>query len=103
MKDVHELYTRFKEEFPEIGKRCEELGRAVHEDAGPIGEKDRWLIKMGIAGASGHLKALETHIRKAEAAGASQEEVRQVILMLISTVGFPAFMEAYTVYKRIYD
>jgi len=102
MKDIHELYSNFKEDFPQVNLKYEELGRVIHEESGPIGKKERWLIKVAISGASGHARALETHIRKAEEAGASKDEIKQTLLLLISTVGFPAFMEAYSVYKQVF-
>jgi alkylhydroperoxidase/carboxymuconolactone decarboxylase family protein YurZ len=102
MKNTHELYTRFKEEFPELNSKYEELGRLIHEDCGPVGKKERWLIKIAISASSGHMRALETHIRKATDAGASQEEIKQTLLLLIPTVGFPTFMEAYSVYKQVF-
>jgi len=99
MKDIHKLYTEFKEEFPEVNDKYNELGKVIHEKSGPIDEKSRWLIKIGISGASGHLRALKTHMIKAQEAGATKEEIKQTLLLLISTVGFPTFMEAYSVYK----
>lgn len=100
MKDVHSLYTEFKKEFSEVNARYEELGKVIHEESGPLDEKSRWLIKIGISGASGHLRALETHMKKAVEAGATKEEIKQTLLLLISTIGFPTFMEAYSVYKK---
>lgn len=102
MKDIHELYTNFKEEFPQVNLKYEELGRVIHEESGPVDRKERWLIKIAISGASGHMRALETHIRKADEAGAGRDEIKQTLLLLISTVGFPAFMEAYSVYKQVF-
>lgn len=102
MKDVHKLYTEFKEEFPEVNARYEKLGKVIHEESGPLDEKNRWLIKIGISGSSSHLRALETHMTKALEAGATKEEIGQVLLLLISTVGFPTFMEAYSVYKKLF-
>ena len=102
MKNIHELYIYFKEDFPKVNEKYEELGRQIHEDSGPLGEKERWLIKIAISGSSGHMKALETHIRKADEAGACQDEIKQTLLLLISTVGFPTFMEAYSVYRQVF-
>jgi alkylhydroperoxidase/carboxymuconolactone decarboxylase family protein YurZ len=34
-------------------------------------------------------------------AGASEDEVRQTLLLLLQTAGFPTFMEAYAVYKNM--
>ena len=103
MKNIHKLYTEFKKECPEIDSKYRELGKAIHKGAGPIKEKDRWLIKIGISGASGHLRALETHMLKAKEAGATQDEIKQTLLLLISTVGFPTFMESYSVYKKTFE
>ncbi|MDI7260333.1 MAG: hypothetical protein QME90_10480 [Thermodesulfobacteriota bacterium] len=41
-------YERFKKEFPEIGKAYENLANLFHA-AGPLVEKTRRLIKLGIA------------------------------------------------------
>jgi 4-carboxymuconolactone decarboxylase len=77
------------------------LGKEIHEKSGPLPEKVRWLIKMAISGASHHLIALETHIMKAREAGATDEEIKQALLLLIQTTGFPTFMEAYSVFKKV--
>ena len=31
MEDIHNIFTRFKEEFPEIYARHEALGKEIHE------------------------------------------------------------------------
>ena len=101
MRDVHKIFTTFKKDFPDICKRHEALGKDIHEKTGPLHEKTRWLIKVAISGASGHALALETHIVRAREAGATEDEIKQTLLLLIQTTGFPTFMEAYTVYKGI--
>jgi AhpD family alkylhydroperoxidase len=101
MRDVHKIFTTFKKDFPDICKRHEALGKDIHEKSGPLPEKTRWLIKIAISGASGHLLALETHIVRAREAGATEDEIKQALLLLIQTTGFPTFMEAYTAYKNI--
>ena len=70
MEDIHQIFTRFKEEFPEIYNRDEALGKEIHEKAGPLGETSRWLIKIAISAACNHKRALATHIKRAQAAGA---------------------------------
>lgn len=101
MKDIHELFTDFKEEFPLIDSKYEELGRVIHEESGPLKERERWLMKVAISGAAGHLRSLEVHIKKAKEAGVTEDEIKHTLLLLIPTVGFPAFMEAYSVYKKL--
>jgi AhpD family alkylhydroperoxidase len=101
MKDLHKIFSRFKKEFPEVYSKHETLGKEIHESAGPLPEKVRWLIKIAISGASRHFIALETHILKAREAGATNEEIKHALLMLIQTTGFPNFMEAYSVFKKL--
>ncbi|OPY71400.1 MAG: Carboxymuconolactone decarboxylase family protein [Syntrophorhabdus sp. PtaU1.Bin002] len=101
MKDIHEIFTIFKEEFPVINEVHEALGREIHEKSGPLSEKNRWLIKVAISGASGHKIALETHVMRAREAGATDEEIQHTLLLLIQTTGFPTFMEAYSVFKKM--
>jgi alkylhydroperoxidase/carboxymuconolactone decarboxylase family protein YurZ len=99
--DVHDIFTKFKAEFPEVYRLEEELGQHIHTQGGPLGEPTRWLLKVAISAAAGRHRALETHLVKAREAGVSEEELRQVLLLLIPTVGFPGFMEAYQTYKGL--
>jgi len=103
MKDRHEIFIRFKEEFPEVYARHEALGKEVHEHAGPLDEKSRWLIKIAISAACNHKRALATHIQKARDAGIADEEIKHALLLLIPTAGFPAFMKAYAVLDNMVD
>ena len=101
MEDIHKIFSQFIEEFPEIHTKQETLGKEVHEKGGPLDEKSRRLIKMPISGACNHKRALETHIRKARAAGINEDEIKHALLLLIPTAGFPAFMKSYTVLKSL--
>ena len=99
MEDIHDIFTTFKEEFPEVNTRYEALGEEIHLHGGPLADATRWLIKIGISAASGHQRALKTHIHKARAAGVSDTEIAQALLLVIPTCGFPTFMEAYGVFR----
>ena len=103
MEDIHTIFTRFKEEFPGIYAKHEALGKEIHEKAGPLGEKSRWLIKIAISAACAHKRALATHIEKAKAAGVADEEIKHALLLLIPTAGFPTFMKAYSVLENLAD
>ncbi len=101
MEDLHEIFTELKKDFPQVYADHEALGKEIHEKSGPLSEGTRWLLKVAISGASNRLVALETHIMKAREAGVTDAEIKQALLMLIPTTGFPAFMEAYTVFKNL--
>ena len=101
MGDIHKIFTKFKKEFPRVYSDHEALGREIHENSGPLPEKVRWLIKIAVSGASQHPIALETHIMKAKDAGVADDEIKHALLLLIQTTGFPTFMEAYSVFKKM--
>ena len=100
MKDYYPLFAEFKAEFPEIAGRNEALGEYIHQNGGPLEDKTRWLIKLGISAATHHQNAVGTHAAKAREAGASEEEILHALFLVIPTCGFPTFMEAYRVYKE---
>lgn len=101
MKDQYPLYSQFKTEYPEIFEKNEALGEYVHQQAGPLDDKVRSLVKVGIAAASHHQNSVGTHIAKAREAGATEEEILHAMFLVIPTCGFPTFMEAYRIYKNL--
>lgn len=101
MEDLHAIFTEFKREFPGVHEASERLGHQVHDAGGPLPESTRWLLKVVISAASGHLRAVETHLWRAREAGVTEAEVKHALLLLIPTCGFPAFMEAYGVVRSL--
>jgi len=101
MKELHEIFQKFKEDFPRIYAGHEELGIEIHDKSGPLPEKTRWLVKIAISAASRHLSALETHIAKGKEAGVTDDEIKHTLLLLMQTTGFPTLMEAYAVFKKM--
>ncbi|OHB63937.1 MAG: hypothetical protein A2Y76_15815 [Planctomycetes bacterium RBG_13_60_9] len=74
--------------YPEVWEAHQKLSEACAQ-AGPLDRKTRELIKVGISGAANQITALQRHAVMAVQAGATEEEVYQTILLLITTVGFP--------------
>ncbi len=101
MEDLHKIFTKFKKDFPKVYSDHEALGRQIHENCGPRPDKIRWILKIAISGSSRLFIALETHIVKAKEAGATDDEIKHALLLLIQTTGFPTFMEAYSVFKKM--
>jgi AhpD family alkylhydroperoxidase len=95
MSHLPEPYKRFQEEYPEVWKTYDQLGAAVHH-TGPLEEKTRELVKLGIAVGNQSEGAVHSHTRKALEAGATPPEIRQVVLLAIPTIGFPNMMAALT-------
>jgi len=99
MKGVPQPYARFGAKFPQILEKNEDLGTFVHEHGGPLDEKTRWLVKLGISAAARHQTGVSTHVKRARQAGATEEEIEHALLLVIPTCGFPTFMEAYRAYE----
>ena len=84
-----EVYQHFSGRFPAVKGAFDALGTAEHE-AGPLGEKERRLIKLGIAVGAESEGAVRSHVRKLLGVGASQEEILHAIVLALTTIGFPA-------------
>ncbi len=83
-----EHFQDFVRKYPEVWEAHQKLSEACAQ-AGPLDRKTRELIKVGISGAANQITALQRHAVMAAQAGATEEEVYQTILLLITTVGFP--------------
>ncbi len=86
-------YIQFAKDYPKVFAAYDALGAATAE-AGPLDAKSRALAKLGIAVGSQLEGAIHSHTRRALEAGCSAEEVRQVILLATTTLGFPSMMKA---------
>jgi alkylhydroperoxidase/carboxymuconolactone decarboxylase family protein YurZ len=86
-------YEAQSKKYPELFEAYEALGDACQK-AGPIDAKTRALVKLGIAVGTRQEGAVHSHARRSLEAGASIEEVRHVVLMATTTIGFPAMMAA---------
>lgn len=86
-------YKRFVNDFPEINKAYTEFARACH-DHGPLDEKTRRLVKLGIAVGHGSEGAVKSHARRALKSGATTDEVQHAVLLGMTTVGFPQTIAA---------
>lgn len=88
---IPKRYLRFMKDYPEIGQAYEALGTAVH-NAGPLDDKTRALVKVGISGGAMLEGAFHSHVRKAISSGVTKEELKQVAFLALPTIGFPSMM-----------
>jgi len=86
-------YKRLKKEFPEIEKEYDRLAKKCHS-SGPLNEKTRRLIKLGIAIGSESEGAIRSHARRALAIGVTPDEIRHAVLLGLTTIGFPKMIAA---------
>ena len=91
MEYLPDIYKEFQQEFPEIARVYDELATKCH-DAGPLDDKTRRLIKLGIAIGVSSEGAVKSHTRRALAEGITADEIRHAVLLALTTAGFPTMI-----------
>ena len=80
---------RIRKSHPEVWQRFTALANACHE-AGPLDERTRRLVKLALAIAAGTEGGTHSAVRHAKEAGISIEDMEHVVILGITTLGFPA-------------
>jgi len=81
--------------YPDIGNSYKDLSESCYS-AGPLDRKTAHLIKLGMAIASRSEGSTHTHVRLAMENGASDDEVRHVALLALTTLGWPLLGAAWS-------
>lgn len=88
-------YQNMQKRYKGLMKALENLGKATRA-AGPLTTKTSHLIQLGAAAAVRSEGSVHSHARRAIEAGAKPDEIRHAIVLLTSTIGFPAVSAALT-------
>jgi alkylhydroperoxidase/carboxymuconolactone decarboxylase family protein YurZ len=88
--------------YPEVWAAYAALGKACSE-AGPLEDRTRRLVKLALAVGALSEGAVHSHTRRGLAEGLSKEELKQVALLAIPTLGFPQGVKALTWIEDITD
>jgi alkylhydroperoxidase/carboxymuconolactone decarboxylase family protein YurZ len=88
-----ELYQKIKERHSDLIEAVETLSKTARA-AGPLDEKTGHLIQLGAAAAIHSIGSVRSHAARAQAAGATLEEIHHAIIILTSTIGFPTVAAA---------
>lgn len=89
-----QTYSDFIACFPGLHAAWEQARAAASE--GPLKPREVALLKLGIAIGTQREGAVRSAARKAVAAGATREEVSQVIALAAGTIGFPATVAVFS-------
>ena len=84
-------FQAFAQRHPEVARAYEALAEAT-QSAGPLPPKTRCLVKLAIAAGAWREGAVHSHARRALAAGCTPGELRHVVLLATTTLGFPSMM-----------
>ena len=89
------IVERLSRQFPEIWTAYQSLGRATSE-AGPLDERTIHLVRLALAAGAKSEGAVHSHVRRGLASGLTEEQLRHVALLAITTLGWPAAIAALT-------
>ena len=90
---IPKRFKKFKEDFPKVAEAYESLGDAVHA-SGPLDNKTRALVKLGISAGARLEGGFHSHVRKAIDAGVTKEEMVHAVMLALPTIGLPSMMAA---------
>lgn len=88
--------------YPDVWKAFAALGKACAE-AGPVDGRTARLVKLALAIGALSEGAVHSHTRRALDEGLTKEELKQVALLAIPTLGFPRGVKALTWIEDITD
>ncbi len=97
-----DIYVNFRDSFPKVAAAQDRLAAEV-DAAGPLDERTSRLVKLGIAVGALSEGAVRSNVRKALTAGATREEIQHVVLLSLTTRGFPAGVAAWGWVHEVLD
>ena len=86
-------FQRFARKYPAVARAYDALDEATQQ-AGPLDPKNRALVKLALLVGAWREGAVHSHARRTLLAGCAADEIRHVVLLATTTIGFPSMMAA---------
>ena len=93
MTDLPRPFRRFLSRYPAVERAHMDLSLAVNRE-GPLDERMRRLVRLGIAVGQQSQGGVKSHARRALEEGFSPDELRHAVLLALPTAGFPTMIAA---------
>lgn len=90
------------EEYPEVWKTYQALGEACGT-SGPLEPKTVRLLKLALAIGAKSEGAVHSHVRRALREGITREELQQVALLAVTSIGWSSSMAALSWIQDVVD
>ncbi len=90
------------EEYPDVWKAYQNLGEACGT-AGPLDARTVRLVKLALAIGAKSEGAVHSHTRRALRDGISRDEIQQVALLAITSIGWSSSMAALSWIQDVLD
>ncbi len=89
-------------EYPDVWKAYQDLGETCN-NAGPLDEKTVRLVKLALAIGAKSEGAVHSHARRALRQGITREELQQVALLSITSIGWSSGIAALSWIQDVVD
>jgi 4-carboxymuconolactone decarboxylase len=89
-----ETYKDFVARYPKLAEAWKLINEAGK--AGPLDERTKRLVKLGIAIGAMREGAVHSSVRKALAMGIGEEELDQLVALAAGTLGMPSTVAVYS-------
>ena|SRR5664279_777420 len=93
--ELPNAFLSLREAYPEVAQAYDALAEATHA-AGSLTNRERQLVKLALSIGAGLEGATHSHVRRSLEQGLTAEELRQVALLGVTTLGFPSAVRGYT-------
>lgn len=99
-------YDDVKQRHPSFIEAIEKLGAATHKE-GPLDSSTAQLVQLAAAAATRSEGAVHSHVKRALEAGLEPTAIQHALILLTTTIGFPAVMAALSwaddIFKEVHD
>ena len=95
-------YSWLESKYGKALEAHQQFGKALQE-AGPLDQKRIQLVQLAGAAAVKSEGAVHSHVKRALKAGVEPDEICHALLLLASTIGFPATAAALSWAREIID
>ena len=102
MAEIPANYTWINSKYGKAMKAHERLGKELLA-AGPLGRKQAQLVQLAAAAAVRSEGAVHSHVKRALKARAKPAEIYHTLMLLTSTIGFPAVSAALSWAREIIE
>jgi alkylhydroperoxidase/carboxymuconolactone decarboxylase family protein YurZ len=99
---VPAIYARLRADYPGAMRAYDALSDALHT-AGPLGDRDRRLVKLALAVGAEAEGAVRSHVRKALDDGITPAEVEHAVVLGITTIGLPSTVAALDWAREVFE
>ncbi|MBX9880166.1 MAG: carboxymuconolactone decarboxylase family protein [Candidatus Obscuribacterales bacterium] len=91
MSKLPKAFMDFQKDYKEVFDSYDQLGNAAKK-AGPLSKREIALVRLATAAGARLEGAVHAHCRRALDEGLTAAEIRQAMILGVTTLGFPSMM-----------